>query len=278
MDPSVDLRRVVRHGDLDGLDARRDLYYLVPSLGPTYAYPQWFDSLSHTPNTSVRDALLADRVEVLAGPWDTHTVQTIAAFASLHVAVMVSLCLVVEAMRLPGLVRMAAWGFLALTEAGDGLPRLALLRGHPRRGRRRRRGGGDRGQGDRHRPRRRAELWTFRSAPHSTAAPAGSRSLATLLLSPTARAHGAEAFGVVLRLASGVLRAGPEEPAQPVALGAWDDVEVQVRHRLADGVVDRDERALGAESLRDPRPRSAARPRGRGRGARPGRSGSVSTC
>jgi hypothetical protein len=92
------------------------LYYLVPSLGPTYAYPGWFDALPHTPNTSVRDALLADRVEVLAGPWDTHTVQTIAAFASLHVAVMVTLCLVVEAMRLPLLVRVAAWTFLGLTE------------------------------------------------------------------------------------------------------------------------------------------------------------------
>jgi hypothetical protein len=91
------------------------LYYLVPSLGPTYSHPQWFASLPHTPNTSVRDALLADRVEVLAGPWGTHTVQTIAAFASLHVAVMVTICLVVEAMRLPVAVRVAAWTFLGLT-------------------------------------------------------------------------------------------------------------------------------------------------------------------
>ncbi|MBD3912999.1 phosphatase PAP2 family protein [Nocardioides hwasunensis] len=91
------------------------LYYAVPSLGPTYSYPQWFASLPRTPNSAVRDTLLSDRIEVLAGPWDTHTVQTIAAFASLHVAVMVTLCLVVEAMRLPALVRVAAWGFLALT-------------------------------------------------------------------------------------------------------------------------------------------------------------------
>ncbi len=91
------------------------LYYAVPSLGPTYSSPGWFASLQHTPNTSVRDTLLSDRVEVLSGPWDTHTVQTIAAFASLHVAVMVTVCLVVEAMRLPALIRVAAWGFLALT-------------------------------------------------------------------------------------------------------------------------------------------------------------------
>ncbi len=91
------------------------LYYAVPSLGPTYSAPGWFAGLPHTPNTSVRDVLLADRVEVLGGPWDTHTVQTIAAFASLHVAVMLTICLVVEAMRLPMVVRAAAWTFLALT-------------------------------------------------------------------------------------------------------------------------------------------------------------------
>ena len=41
--------------------------------------------------------------------------QTIAAFASLHVAVMVTICLVAEAMRLPVVIRVAAWTFLALT-------------------------------------------------------------------------------------------------------------------------------------------------------------------
>jgi hypothetical protein len=91
------------------------LYYAVPSLGPTYSSPEWFASLPRTPNTSVRDLLLSDRVTVLAGPWDTHTVQTIAAFASLHVAVMVTICLVAEMMRLPLVVRVAAWTFLGLT-------------------------------------------------------------------------------------------------------------------------------------------------------------------
>ena len=91
------------------------LYYALPSLGPTYSSPEWFAALPRTPNTSVRDTLLADRVEVLAGPWDTGAVQTIAAFASLHVAVMVTICLVAEAMRLPVAVRVAAWTFLALT-------------------------------------------------------------------------------------------------------------------------------------------------------------------
>ena len=91
------------------------LYYAVPSLGPVYSSPEWFASLPHTPNTSVNEVLLSDRIQVLAGPWDTGAVQTIAAFASLHVAVMVTICLMVEQMRLPSLVRVAAWVFLAFT-------------------------------------------------------------------------------------------------------------------------------------------------------------------
>lgn len=91
------------------------LYYAVPSLGPTYSSPEWFASLPRTPNSSVRDLLLEDRIEVLAGPWDTPAVQTIAAFASLHVAVMVTICLVAEAIRLPVAIRVAAWAFLGLT-------------------------------------------------------------------------------------------------------------------------------------------------------------------
>lgn len=91
------------------------LYYAVPSLGPTYSSPEWFASLPRTPNTAVRDLLLSDRIDVLAGPWDTHSVQTIAAFASLHVAVMVTICLVVEMIRLPLVVRVASWAFLGMT-------------------------------------------------------------------------------------------------------------------------------------------------------------------
>jgi hypothetical protein len=91
------------------------LYYAVPSMGPVYSSPEWFAALPHTPNTSVNEMLLSDRIQVLAGPWDTGTVQTIAAFASLHVAVMVTICLMTEQMRLPAVIRAAAWTFLALT-------------------------------------------------------------------------------------------------------------------------------------------------------------------
>ncbi|GAA5124012.1 hypothetical protein GCM10023339_44870 [Alloalcanivorax gelatiniphagus] len=91
------------------------VYYLVPSLGPVYSRPQQFDDLPRTFNTRVQDLLLQDRVDVLAGVWDTRAVQTVAAFASLHVAITVSTCLVAEVLGLARWVRVALWTFAGLT-------------------------------------------------------------------------------------------------------------------------------------------------------------------
>jgi membrane-associated phospholipid phosphatase len=91
------------------------VYYPVPSLGPVYSRPQDFADLSPTFNTRVQEWLLQDRVDVLAGAWDTRAVQTVAAFASLHVAITVTTCLVAEVLRLPSWVRVPAWTFAVLT-------------------------------------------------------------------------------------------------------------------------------------------------------------------
>ena len=91
------------------------VYYLVPTLGPIYSSPQTFAGLPHTYNTSIQEWLLSDRAEVLAGPWDTTAVQTIAGFASLHVAVMITICLVVQSLGMPLVLRVAAWTFALLT-------------------------------------------------------------------------------------------------------------------------------------------------------------------
>jgi membrane-associated phospholipid phosphatase len=91
------------------------VYYLVPSLGPIYSRPQEFAGLPRTFNTSVQELLLDDRVAVLADVWDTRAVQTVAAFASLHVAITITTCLVAELLRLPRWVRLTGWAFAALT-------------------------------------------------------------------------------------------------------------------------------------------------------------------
>ena len=58
--------------------------------GPVYAQPQDFAALPHTYVTTLQDAMIQDRHTVLYDPFATHTVQTIAAFASLHVGIMVT--------------------------------------------------------------------------------------------------------------------------------------------------------------------------------------------
>ncbi|MCP3422687.1 phosphatase PAP2 family protein [Nocardioides pinisoli] len=91
------------------------LYYLVPSLGPIYSRPQQFADLPRSFNTGVQELLLRDRVAVLVDVWDTRAVQTIAAFASLHVAITITTCLVAELLRLPRWVRLSGWVFAGLT-------------------------------------------------------------------------------------------------------------------------------------------------------------------
>jgi hypothetical protein len=90
-------------------------YYLVPTVGPVYIHPQVFAGLSHTPVTSVQEAMADDRAAVLADPSGAHAVQTIAAFASLHVGITVTVCLIAYWLGLNRWCQYALWLFLALT-------------------------------------------------------------------------------------------------------------------------------------------------------------------
>jgi hypothetical protein len=91
-------------------------YFALPTLGPVYLAPEDFAALPHTFVSTLQDAMIQDRYTVLFDPFGTQAVQTIAAFASLHVGIMVTVCLMVELLRLPRWVRISMWVFLALTE------------------------------------------------------------------------------------------------------------------------------------------------------------------
>ena len=94
-----------RRGDLlRGADARADL-----------RRPGGFRDLAPTWVSSLQEAMIDDRIAVLADPFATGAVQTIAAFASLHVGITVTACLCAELIGLPRWVRTALWVFLALT-------------------------------------------------------------------------------------------------------------------------------------------------------------------
>ncbi len=91
------------------------IYFAVPTRGPVYARPDDFAALPHTFVTTLQESMIADRYTVLADPWATHAVQSIAAFASLHVGIMVTVCLMAELLSLHRVVRGALWVFLVVT-------------------------------------------------------------------------------------------------------------------------------------------------------------------
>ncbi len=90
-------------------------YFVVPTLGPIYAQPSMFSALPHTFVSTLQTDMISDRYAVLANPFATDAVQTIAAFASLHVGIMVTVCLTAELLRMRRWLRVAMWVFLGLT-------------------------------------------------------------------------------------------------------------------------------------------------------------------
>jgi hypothetical protein len=90
-------------------------YYLLPSLGPIYARPELFSNLPVTGVTELRSTLLEHRLEVLAGPSSTDAVGSIAAFASLHIAILTAATLVAQLLGVARWLRIALWCYLGLT-------------------------------------------------------------------------------------------------------------------------------------------------------------------
>ncbi len=90
-------------------------YFAVPTLGPVYADPGLFADLPRTWVSSLQTTMIHERYDVLLDPFGTSAVQTIAAFASLHVGITVTVCLMAELLDMPRWLRAALWVFLGLT-------------------------------------------------------------------------------------------------------------------------------------------------------------------
>lgn len=90
-------------------------YYVLPSLGRIYIEPQHFTDLPDTAVTGLQESLYRNRVRVLEDPHATQSVHGIAAFASLHVSVVVTAALVAHLVRLPVVLRTALWTYALLT-------------------------------------------------------------------------------------------------------------------------------------------------------------------
>jgi hypothetical protein len=90
-------------------------YFAVPTLGPIYARPEMFAALPHTGVTTLQESMISERHEVLTNPFTTDAVQSIAAFASLHVGVMVTVCILAELLHMRRGIRVSLWVCLFLT-------------------------------------------------------------------------------------------------------------------------------------------------------------------
>jgi hypothetical protein len=90
-------------------------YYILPSLGPAYAQPSDFTMLPETGVAALQESLLMGRYAVLTDPHATSSVHGIAAFASLHVSVVVTAALIAHRLGMPRWIRIALWGYTGFT-------------------------------------------------------------------------------------------------------------------------------------------------------------------
>jgi hypothetical protein len=92
-------------------------YFVLPSMGPAFVEPHLFSGLPETGTSMLQDSLAEDRRAFLADPVGSGELQSIAAFASLHVSIVFAGALVAHLLRAPRLLRTAMWVYLGLTFA-----------------------------------------------------------------------------------------------------------------------------------------------------------------
>ena len=92
-------------------------YFLLPSMGPAFVEPHLFADLPQTGSSMLQNALADDRAAFLADPVHSGQLQSIAAFASLHVSIVFAGALVAHLLRAPRPLRIAMWVYLVLTFA-----------------------------------------------------------------------------------------------------------------------------------------------------------------
>lgn len=92
-------------------------YYLIPSMGPAFVAPQLFSDLAPTASSSLQHSLWVERLHVLYGhaPGPAQDiVQSIAAFASLHVSVVLTAALVAQLLHAGRVLLIGLWTYFGL--------------------------------------------------------------------------------------------------------------------------------------------------------------------
>jgi membrane-associated phospholipid phosphatase len=88
-------------------------YYAIPTLGPNFFFPWLYSDLPDTGVAHLQDALFYARTNILFNPFADGG-QSTAGFASLHVAITVSLALVAQYTLRTRVLRIALWVYVVL--------------------------------------------------------------------------------------------------------------------------------------------------------------------
>ena len=90
-------------------------YYLVPTLGPNFAFPWLYQTIAETKVAALQDSLSAGRENIIHVDPFADGVQSVAGFASLHVAITLMMALVAHYTVRSVLIRSVLWADLVLT-------------------------------------------------------------------------------------------------------------------------------------------------------------------
>ena len=88
-------------------------YYIIPTLGPNFAFPWLYQGLAHTGVSALQDAIYYGRENVLLNPF-SDGVQSVAGFASLHVAITLVNALVAQYTIRNKIITRTLWAYLVL--------------------------------------------------------------------------------------------------------------------------------------------------------------------
>jgi membrane-associated phospholipid phosphatase len=92
-------------------------YFLLPSIGPFDTDPALFAELPNTAVSHLQDYLVNQRADFLADPTAAGAVQSIGAFASLHVSIFATAAMAAHMLALRGSLKVVLWTLTALTAA-----------------------------------------------------------------------------------------------------------------------------------------------------------------
>jgi hypothetical protein len=90
-------------------------YYLLPTLGPNFAYVWLYKDLDQTSVAAMQESLYYSRGDVRFNPLHTDSIQSVAGFASLHVGIILTLALVTHFTVRHTWIRRGTWVYFGLT-------------------------------------------------------------------------------------------------------------------------------------------------------------------